>query len=411
MQRRQFLGLMAALGAAPAALPVARRSFAAADRATWWDPAPTSNQPGVYVALEWRYLAGRITTDAEDFGFVVSLADYNPLVLPSPLTSPISWNYQELLVMRQDFGGAQAHATRTYRAGINGGGISYNPTTATYTFQDPANPTISATWHLDVATQTYLLSVTTPELTLSNLLLTPVGQLIQEGGDGSISSGQVTVNNIPVQVDSDYYADWVAISSGGQELGYGRLDMQTLKPLLGSGSGGATAFSHHWFCLACTLADDTPAWVSAWQIISGATPVWGLTRATGRGGAWSVSSLTEEGFTGAQPLAVTILDWQGLPASDPARRTGRRWRVLQGQAAFGDALDLELSVPAGQFVQGARISTLTNIAMQESAGIIASGTVGGKAIKSVEFAIAESTYNELAPSSLPPRAFLPAVVR
>ncbi|HMQ30670.1 MAG TPA: hypothetical protein PKD53_08060, partial [Chloroflexaceae bacterium] len=252
MRRRQFLGLMAALAAAGAAAPVAlRHARAAADRLTWWDPAPPQTGLDDYVALEWRYLAGRITTATEDFGFVVSLADYNPLVLPGLPVSPVNWNYQELLVMRQDFRGDGAHTTRTYRGGITGGGLSYDAATATYSFVADGNPAVTASWRLDSATQTYTLSVATPELTLSNLLLTPVGQLIPEGGTGAISSGQIVVNGVPVTVNSEYYADWVAISGGGQELGHARLGRQTPNPNLGAG-GGAPSVLHPWLCPACT---------------------------------------------------------------------------------------------------------------------------------------------------------------
>lgn len=404
MDRRQFLGLMAALTAAGAAGPAVARSLAASDRLTWWDPAPVATTLGTYVALEWRYLAGRITTESEDFGFVVSIADYNPLI---PF---VTANYQELLVMRQDFTGAGAHATKTY----GGSGVpttyDYNTTTATYSFSLPGNPAVSLSWRLDDATQTYTLSVATPELTLSNLVLTPRGNLIPEGGTGTVKSGSLTVNNTPVSVTSDYYADWVAISSGGQPIGLARLDMQTLKPTFDSTGGGG--FSHHWFCLACTLEDDTEAWITGWEIVSGTSLVWGYTRATGSGGAWSVSSTTEQTFSGIQPLGVQILAWQDIPNTSPARRTGQRWRIEHGQNAAGDALAIELSVPPGQFVQGARISTVTNIAMQESAGTEASGTIGGKAIKAVSFAIAESTYNQLTPpAGLEQRAFLPFLQR
>ncbi len=414
MRRRQFLGLMAALAAAGAAAPAAIRPARAADplRLGRWRPAANPSAPASYVALEWRYLAGRITTASEDFGFVISLADYNPLDL-RPLPSPINWNYQELLVMRQDFTGAGAHVTRTYRGGIAGGGLAYDEASATYSFVADDDPAVTATWHFDEQAGAYSLSVATPELTLNNLLLTPVGQLIQEGGAATISSGELVVNGVPVTVSSEYYADWVALSEGGEPLGYARLDMQTLKPALGEGGGGSgdTDFSHHWFCLACTLEDDTPAWVSAWQIVSGDQPAWGVTIATGREAGWSVRSVTEQSFSGVQPLALQILEWQPVPATTPARRTGKRWRLFHGVSALGDALNLELSVPEGQFVQGARISTLTEIAMQESAGVTASGTIGGRAIKSVAFVMAESTHTELEPTGLPRRAFLPSVTR
>lgn len=406
MERRQFLGLMAALAAAPALGPIARPALAA-ERLPLWDPAPRATSLNDYVALEWRYLAGRITTDSEDFGFVVSLADYNPM--EPPLPPLINWNYYELLVMRQDFTGAGAHVTNTYRVL---GTINYNPTTATFNFAIAGSPTVSASWRFDAATQTYALSVNTPELTLDNLLLTPQGTLIPEGGDGSVESGKVVVNNVPLRVVSDYYADWVSISRAGQNIGLGRLDMQTLKPLLDVGGSGGSTFSHHWFCLACTLADDTPAWLTAWEIVSGGSTVWGYTLATGSGAGWRVSSVTNEGFSGVQPLGVQILAWQPVPNTTPARRSGRRWRLQHGVTTAADALDLELEVPAGQFIKGARISSLTEIAMQESAGIQASGTVGGQAIKAVSFAVAESTYNELAPpAGRERRVFIPAVLR
>ncbi|NTU79961.1 MAG: hypothetical protein HGA45_11245 [Chloroflexales bacterium] len=400
MRRRQFLGLMAALAAAGAVWPAARRLAAAADRLTWWKPATPSSDiaHGNFVALEWRYLAGRITTDADDFGYVVSLADYNP---PPLFSSP---DFQELLVMRQGFTGAQAHATSTYR-----GALSYDSATATYSFVAEDDPAVSVIWGLDTTAQRYRLTVTSPELALTDLLITPQGQLIAEGGDGAISSGNITVSGVPFEAFSDYYADWAEVSSsGGTPLGLARLDMQTIKPVPG-GSGGD--FSHHWFCLACTLADGTAAWLSAWQIVSGASTVWGATLGSGRGATWAVTSWTETAFTGSQPLSVQILDWQSIPGTNPTRRTGRRWRIQQGQAAAGDTLDIEIAVPPGQFIKGARISTASSIPMQEAVGPSASGSIGGKAITAIAFAAAESTYHEAEPDTIPMRqTYLPSVV-
>lgn len=401
MRRRQLIGLMAALAAAEAAAPAIRR-LAAVDRLTWWDQAALSPNPlddpkqGKFVAVEWRYLAGRVTRRDEDFGYIVSITDHNPL---EPF---VGADYQELIVMRQGLTGAQAHSTRTYR-----GALSYSG--ATYSFVPEGGSSPIASWSLDTAAQRYTLSVSTPELTLTNLLLTPQGTLIPEGGDGEVISGNIIVSDVPIQVRSDYYADWVAVSSGGTLLGLARLDMQTIRPTLGSGGG---AFSHHWFCLACTLADDTPAWVTAWRIVSGASATWCVTVATGRDATWSVASTTDEQFAGAQPLSVEILDWQSIPGTSPTRRTGSRWRIQQGQAAAGDTLDLAIAVPPGQFIQNARSSTATSISMQEAVGTSASGRVGGKTITSVAFAVAESTYSERQPS--PARgydAYLPAITR
>lgn len=382
MRRRDFLGLMGALATAGAAgLPGARPAAAQPDRLAWWDPATNAAPtPPDFVALEWRYLAGRISRSAEDFGFVVSLADYNPL----PPVSTTSRN--ELLVMRQEFTGAQTHATRTYS-----GTLSYDGASGTYSFTTPDNPAVSATWRLDSVAQTYALSVAAPELMVTDLVLAPQGPLIAEGGDGEISSGNFSLNGVPVNLQSDYYADWVAISSGGQPLGLGRLDMQTIRPTFGTNA--QPGFSHHWFALAATLADDTDVWVSGWEIVTAAATVWALTVVTGRG-AWNVSSYTHESFSGAQPLAVRVLAYQAVPDTSPARRSGRRWRFRAGQGAPGDLLDVTITVPEGQYIQNARASSVTGITMQESLGLEAVGSVGGLAIRRTDFAIVESTYSE-----------------
>jgi hypothetical protein len=402
MRRRTFLGLMGALAAAGAGASAARRSLAAAaDRLTWWDPATLVFADGQFVALEWRYLAGRVAAGDDDFGFVVSLSDYNPF----PGISTTSRN--ELLVMRQQFGGAGAHATNTYP-----GTLSYDAGTTTYSFVATANPAITATWRLDAQMGRYTLSVASPELLLDNLLITPVGGLIPEGGAGVVSSGVFRLNNLVVDVASDYYADWAVLSSGGGPVGVGRLDMQTLRPNLSSGPA-PTGFSHHWFAAAATLADDTPAWVSGWQIVTGPSAAWGVTVATGSGPGWDVSSVgSDSGFVGAQPLEVTILEFQPIPTLTPPQRTGRRWRLRAGQGAAGDLIDLELAVQPGQFIKGARVSEATSITMQEAVGTGATGTVGGKVITTSSLAILESTYGE--PDETPDdrlRTYLPLVVR
>ena len=399
MQRRTFLGLVSALAAGGiGAAQHAKVAHAAPTRLEVWDPAPAGLLPPNYVALEWRYLAGRITRGAEDFGFVVSLADYNAL------PSFINVSRAELLVMREDLTGAQPHATRTYD-----GTLTYDATTATYSFSISGNPAVSASWRLDTATQRYTLSVASPELTLSELLITPQGKLIPEGGTGIVSSGSFSYNGTPVVALSDYYADWATLSSGGSDLGLGRLDMQTIRPNFSrSGSAG---FSHHWFALAVTLEDDTPAWVSGWQILAGSGVAWGVTVATGRGASWQVASIgSDSSFSGRQPLAISILDYQAIPGAPTPQITGKRWRMRAGQAADSDTLDVEIAVPPGQFIDGARISVATDIRMQEAIGTSVRGLVGGKAIKAVALAIVESTLSvNGAPPAPRQRVALPLV--
>lgn len=396
MRRRTFLGLIGALAAAGGAGGRAPRpARAAADRLTWWDPAPAGGLPPAFVALEWRYLAGRVAAGGEDFGFVVSLADYKPF----PAFGIGGRN--ELLVMRQEFGGAGAHAHATYP-----GALSYDPATATYSFAGD-DPAVSASWRLDAAAQRYTLAVASPELTLADLLAAPAGALIAEGGDGVVSSGTFSYNGQPVAVQSDYFADWATLSRGGAPVGVGRLDMQTLRPTFGGGSA-PTGFSHHWFAVAATLEDGTPAWVSGWQILAGAGVAWCVTVATGQGAGWGVESVgTDGGFSGAQPLDVAVLEYQAIPGASPAARTGSRWRLRAGRAAPGDLIDLDLAVAPGQFIKGARVGA-TGISMQESVAPGARGLIGGRGIRAASLAIMESTLSEPgAPPAVPQRLFLP----
>jgi hypothetical protein len=393
MDRRQFLGLMAALAAGGAAATPGYLARAAADRLSWWDPTPDflARPSFPLTVVEWRYLAGRIVEGEEDYGFVVSIADYKFPLNAAPFNNP-----PQILVMRHDF------ATGAQRSRIYDAAFTYDAATATYIFTATADPAITVTWRLDVAAQTYALSVASPELTLAGLTLAPAGDLVAEAGTGRITTARIE----GVDVLSDYHADWVAIRRGETTIGYGRLDMQTLDPASVPTTLSA-GFSHHWFGLAADTAAG-PVWVSAWHLVSQVT-TWVATVARGTGAGWSVASFSEltPGF--AFPVAVTTLDWQRQPvdAGAPARRTGKAWRVTAGQSAPGDLLDLTFSVPPGQFVARARV--VSGLAgaydMQEALTSTASGTVGGQPISGLRFAVAESTTSEDA------RAFLPHLTR
>lgn len=380
MDRRSFLALAGALTAAGYAGWPAR---AAEDpRLTWWDPATPTLGDGKFVVLEWRYLAGRITQGDEDFGFVVSLADYNDL----PASSSNDRN--ELLVMRQELTAGGGHRTATYR-----GTLSYNSATATYSFVGEQQG-VSASWRLDAAGKRYMLSVTAPELSLSQLLVAPIGELIPEGGTGAISSGSFFMQyggvRQPVEALSDYFADWATLSLSGAQVGYGRLDMQTLRPRLTAET--PEPYSHHWFALAAILDDGTEAYVSGWELLSGST-AWTVTIATGAGPSWKVSTVgsdTPIAFAGAQRIAVRILEHQPLPTSTP-QHTGRRWRFEAGSRARGDLIDLDIAVQPGQFIKDARVSVASRTPMQEAVTTTARGLINGKGIAAVRFAVVEST--------------------
>jgi hypothetical protein len=382
MRRRTFLGLLGALAAGAAGGTTLRPASAAVDRLTVWDPAASSPFPPNFVALEWRYLAGRIAAGGEDFGFVVSLADYNE----QPLLGFTGRN--ELLVMKEDFAGGDAHRTRTYP-----GTLRYDAATATYSFVASDDPAVTANWRLDTRAQGYTLSVASPELALTDLSITPAGNLIPEGGTGLVSSGDFSFNGQRVVVLSDYYADWVTIRRDGAPAGTGRLDMQTLRPNIGVGAAPDT-YSHHWFAVAATLEDSTPAWISGWQILTGSNAAWGVTVATGAGASWAVRSVgSDSGFGGRQPLEVQILEYQPVPGASAARRTGKRWRLRAGQAAPGDLIDLDVAVPPGQFITSTRVAAL-NLSMQESVAPGARGMIDGKGITASSLAVVESTFAE-----------------
>lgn len=391
MQRRQFLGLIGGLAGAAllsrSGIGAATVTFAQADdRINWWPPQAFTLARR--VVLEWRYLAGRYTRNGQDFGFVCSLVDYKEV--RNPLSGAILQEArQQLIVMREDFTAGGSHATRTYT-----GSLAYTQATRTYTFSTPEDPNVSAVFSLDPNAPAYAVDLVSPELTLAGLTLRPAGDLIAEGGDGDIVSG----NFDGIVVRSDYFADWLTIEQDGAAVGLARLDMQTIRPdgLPDNFSG----FSHHWFALAGTLDDCTPVWISAWQIVSGSATVWTVTIARGSGATWSVASYTETTAALAEPLAITILAWQPQPAADaeaPARRTGKRWQLSAGQQAPGDLIDLNLAVPPGQFIESIRVSNSREAQMQEAAGAVASGTVGGVPLQQVTFLLAESTYVETDP--------------
>ena len=257
---------------------------------------------------------------------------------------------KELIVMRQELPSG-AHATRTYR-----GTLSYDAATLTYSFvTTEAGASASATWRFDAASQSYQLSVATPELSLATLELRPEGGFLPEGGDGTVSVGNLG----GAQVDSDYYADWLRVLEGGAPVGYARFDIQTIRPR--SAPTSAIVVAHHWFCVAAEQAGQ-PVWITAWRIDTDATTNWNVTVARGSGAGWATTATSDESGA-AYPLAVEILEWQTIPELNPPKRTGSRWRITAGQQASGDLIDMEISVPPGQFIRDAKpvgLAAVTN---------------------------------------------------
>ncbi len=392
MNRRTFLALAGAAAAgAVTPAPWLRATLAAApplDRTSQWQP----NQKQ-FLAVEWRYIAGRITDEVSDYGFIVALSDTK---------YPIGSRTQELLVERQDFSGDKAFATRPYT-----GSLTYDFPSATYSFQDSQGQA-SATWQWDDAAQVYHLTVASPELSLQNIVLRPQGDLIPEGGTGSIAIAPI--QGIPL--GSDYYADWVAIEVSGGATGVARIDMQGLYLASARGSLGVSPaapasndYDHHWFAIAGQL-DGAPAWISAWRIEAQDGPRWDVTIARGAktGLNWQVDSTTE--LSGAAfPLTVWPLEWQPLPSSAAAakigQRTGKAWHLSAGISQPGDLIDLEIAVPPGQFASSARLGLIQGLDwVEEGVGTFAAGTVQGKPLGSVALAVAETTA-EFAIQQLP----------
>lgn len=379
MKRRTFLSLAGGLvlaGATRSSLP--RSLAAAADRKTRWAPVAGD-------IVQWRYLAGRIVDGANDYGFIVSLTN---------IAIPFQPTVQELLVERQDFNGAKKFSPGSYTGTLN-----YTPTTTTgtYSFQDSGNQA-SVSWQWDDAAGVYRLTVSSPQLNLSNVVLRPQGNLIQEGGDGDIRVGEVA----GISVGSDYHADWVTIEIGGAAKGVARLDMQGLYPLLQGAAARPAAtgsdYDHHWFAVAGKLAGQ-PVRVSCWRIESAGGLYWVATIARGGGGGADYTSLISktEADTVAYPLAVQPLVLQPLPDTAPAElaglKTGQRWRVTAGQSAPSDLLDLTIEVLPGQFAQSTRFGAAGGLSWMEEAlgSSTASGTVAGLPLTDVQLVVAETT--------------------
>ena len=360
LSRRNFLKLssLAALGYMTDKFVPALASQS--DRLTEW--APNSLASG--TAVEWRYVAGRIVDSGEDYGFIASLSDLRVL------------GTQQLLVERKNFIGDDNFTENKYD-----GKLTYNAGTHTYTFE--ADSQILAMWQWDDTNQFYRLTVTTTELTLTDVVLKPQGDLIAEGGDGDIRVGQFQ----NISVGSDYHADWTIIELGGQPKGVARVDMQGLRPISFE-STSVSDYDHHWFVVAAELANDQSVWISAWRIEDANGPYWVVTIASGSGTEWKIErSLTQE--TSTEPLTVEILAWQAIPLPQDKSETGYQWHIVGPNPAD---LDIVITVPTGQFTTGAPLQGVGGPSiMQEAIGLDVTGTILGQTISNVSLAVAEST--------------------
>jgi hypothetical protein len=376
MNRRDFLRLSALAAVAPL---VDRRFLwpglvpLALNRLDYW--APTTDPT---ILVEWRFTVGRITDGDQDFGFVVSISDVEVIGAQS----------NTLTVQRQDFGGDQLFAGNLYN-----GQLAYNDASATYTFKDDTDQEL-ATWQWDESAQAYKLTITTAELTLANVRMIPQGALIPEGGDGQIRAGRLGT----IIINSAYYGDWAILEIGGAEKGVARIDMQGLRPAeISAPVNASDDYDHHWFAIAADLndgapsGDDVPAWISAWKIEDLDGPFWGLTIARGSNASWTVTSLTEEDEASiAAPLTITTLNWQNLPASTGLDQSaGAKWRLTAGAGQPNDLIDIQLSVPAGQFITDD--TRIISDWLEEAVGVEVEGTVLGSPISSVKMVAAESS--------------------
>ena len=115
------------------------------------------------------------------------------------------------------------------------------------------------------------------------------------------------------------------------------------------------------------------------------------TPSTGSNATWNVFSVTEEDEGSlAQPLSVTTLQRQNLPASTGlAISTGKKWHLTAGNNQANDLLDLKITVPEGQFVTGT-IQT-TSDWLEEAVGIQVEGTISGTQISTARMVVAESS--------------------
>ncbi len=331
-----------------------------ADRLTEWAP----NSPFSGTAVEWRYVAGRIVDGNEDYGFIVSMSDLRAL------------GTQQLLVQRKNLIGDGSFTENVYT-----GTLTYDTGTSTYTFE--ADSQTLATWQLDETNQEYRLTVTTTELTLTDVALKLQGELIAEGGDGDIRVGQFQ----NILVGSDYHADWTRIEIGGQPKGVARVDMQGLRPV-GLESTSVSDYDHHWFAVAAELANGQSVWVSAWRIEDANGPYWVVTIASGSGSEWTIErSLNED--TSATPLTIEVLAWQATPLANDQSETGYKWHIVTPDPAD---LDVVITVPTGQFITGTPLEGVGGPSfMQEAIGLDVSGTILGQTVSSVSLAVAEST--------------------
>lgn len=346
--------------------------------------------------IQWRYLAGRITRENEDFGFVVSLAENK---VPG-------FESQELLVQRQNFTEEENFVGTTYK-----GQLTYDENTATYTFVNEQGQEL-ARWQWQENTQTYQIQVQTEELALFSLELQPQGSLIPEGGDGEICVGHLGTE----KVLSTYHADWTEIKTNGATVGVARLDMQDLR--LASGvenvgdwvkkwsrrklqgdesvpvaeAGPKPDYDHHWFSLAVTLKTGAKVYLSCWRIEDEVTgsPFWDVTIATKQDEQWLVHSWTEENIV-SNPLEITTTFWQPVPDSESKESTGCGWHLKAGESEVGDLIDLEVDIPEGQFIQGEISPRGLQSWMEEGIGTDAKGTILGIEIESVQVVAAEST--------------------
>lgn len=377
MNRRAFLSFAAKLAgsaAVPLAWPV-QATAAPIDRVSKWQP---DLRPA--LAVEWRYIAGRIADGDSDFGFVATLSD-----------AKYPTHTQELLVERQDFTGAREFVTRPYS-----GALTYDSASATYSFAETQGQA-SASWQWDAAAQVYRLSIASPELSLQNVVLRPQGDLIPEGGDGTIAIAPI----LGLPIGSDYHADWAAVEVGGVARGAARIDIQGLylasaqaAARLGTAAEASPDYDHHWFAVAGQL-DGAPVWVSAWRIEAPDGPRWDVTVARGAGPTWQVASTTEQSGA-AFPLRLWPLEWQALPASagpaSAAQRTGSAWRLSAGVSQPGDLLDLEIAVLPGQFANTARLGLIQGLDwVEEAVGTSATGSLLGRPLAGVTLAVAETT--------------------
>lgn len=376
MQRREFLRLSAAAAVWPwinKFFPAQNINAAGLNRLAYWPPS--------IAGVEWRYAAGRITDSNQDFGFVVSISDINVSGARS----------QECLVQRQDFTGSQTFAGNRYTGALN-----YNDSTATYAFKLNPGPEL-VSWQWDDAAGVYRLNVATPELTLVDVVLTPVGDLIPEGGDGDIRVGRLA----GISLVSNYHADWTTIKVKGVEKGVARVDMQGLQSMASPTSAAAPSdYDHNWFAIAAELSDGTPVWISAWKNEDIDGPFWCATVALNSGAAWSASSVTnEDAGSIVAPLSITAIDWQSVPvAAGLPEGAGLSWHLTAGTTQPNDLIDIQLTMPPGQFILGDSLTG--NGWVLEGVGTQASGTVLGQPFSAVKLVVAESSV-ELSLTFLP----------